>query len=708
MNDLSFAVRQLRRNPGFTAVAVLTLALGIGLVSTQFSLIDGVLLRPLPFRDSDRLFHVARASDGSDGGNWRPMPIQEFLAVHEHQEAFDDLAAFHSGTFNLNHPGGAPRHLRGQAVTPNFFSLLRTPPQVGRVFRPGDDAPGQPVFVVLAHGVWQEEFGGDPSVVGRPVRINGEAGTIIGVMPSGFGFPARDDCWVSLRPRPEVTEGWGAQSVEAIGLLRPGVSKRAAAENLSLIANRLAGQARDQRPIRLALRSIPMAHAGSGTAPVLGTMLAMTFLVLSLACGNVANLLIVRTASRLRELAVRTALGAGRARLFRQLLTESLVLAGAGAAVGTLLAIGGVRFLNHHVITRMETASWIRFQVDGRVLALTAALAIVSGLIAGLLPALRAARLDLNETLRDESRGVTGLRMGRFSRWLVGGQLAFACGSLVAAMLLALNAVGSSRVNLAFDPDHLLIGRLELEGAAYQTPEQRVQFYNQLIEQVRRIPGVAAAAVSSRDLGIVPDLNMEGVGNNDPPSGWYLLQDQQAWGWLDLLVRAQGKPHALVGSLRAAVAKLDPNQPIHTITTLGERTSRRVAGLQIVGTMATVFAVVALALAGISLYGVMAFAVERRTREFGVRLALGATGRSIFHLLFRQSALHTLAGIAAGLGLGYVLSLPLAPFLAKADAGDPSIYALVAFLLIVVAVLAILVPANRAARLDPMDALRQD
>ena len=795
MNDLRFALRQLWKTRGATGVAVLTLTLGIGLITTQYSLIDGVLVRPLPFAEAQRLMHVGRKSQGGLEIGWNPIPVREYLAHREEQSTFEGVAAFHGGNLNLSREDGPPRRMNGTAVTANFFELLRVRPMLGRLFHASENEPGEPRLLVLGHGLWEEEFGGNREVLGKTVKVNGELATIIGVMPAGFVFPGREECWINLRLDPAMSEGRNAQYVEVMGRLRTGIDRRAAESELGVIANRHAQsrESADGPPLRMDVRAFPKAYAGPGTATVLFLMLAMTGLVLVLACVNVANLQLVRAAGRVRELAVRAALGAGRGRLLRQLLTEGMTLAAIGALLGTLLSFWAIRLLQTQFTTRIDTAGFIRFDLNGRTLFFTAAVTVLAGLLAGLVPAIRASRLNLSDCLKDGQRGATGLRLSRLSRWLVAGQLALACALVIPASWLALSVMRSSRANLAYDPDSILVGRIELEGPAYEQPADRVRFYNRLVDAVRAAPGVAAAAVSSRDLvasgvyaqfelegtlyerdgerpggwlevvsrdyfclvnrsaeigrlfdardtssspsvavvnrsfaekhwpgedplgrrirrqeseaawavvvGVVPDLNLEGVGNNDPPAGWYLLQDQQAWGWLDLLVRARGDAASLIPTVRGAVAGIDPEQPVHTITTLRERTARRVAGLELVGTMAVVFAVTALALAGVGIYGVMSFAVAQRTREFGVRLALGATRRGILALLFRQHALRTGAGVAVGLGLGYALLRPLAPFLANIDTTNPDLYLSLAALLVAVAFVALVSRApGRAGR----------
>lgn len=804
MHDFQLALRQLLHRKGFLLTAVLTLGLGIGLVATQYSLVDGVLLRPLPFPDGDRIWHVAR--DGAHGSDdWSALNVQEFLVQRDGQQSFEKLAAFRSETFNLVDGGGVPQRLWGSAVTSDFFDLLRVQAALGRTFVAGEDAPGAPLRAVIGHATWRDLFGGDPGVVGRSVRLNGRSAEIIGVMPEGFIFPYSDTVWVNLAlPVPGAPLDPVA-AVQGLGLLATGVDPRAAAAELEIGAQRFRAArglpADDVEPMRVA--RLQRAYSGGGTLPMLGTMLAMTVFVLLLACINVANLLFVRAADRARDLAVRSALGAGRGRILRQLLAESSVIAVFGAAVGVALAAVGVALLQSQIAARVDLSGWVHFDLNPRVLAVAIIAAAGAGLVAGLVPAWRAAQVDVAQALRADGRGSIG-GFGRIRRWLVAGQLGFACAALVVAVLLAASAARSGDVTLAYDPDSLLIGRLELQGPAYPDPESRARFYERLVERVSAAPGVAAAAASSRDLvqpgvrvpvqvegvayaraqdmddawlevvtrdyfrvvdrsaiagrlfnagdrfdsapvalvnprfverflpgrdpigarvrrgttddawatiiGVVPDLKLDGVGNNGDGAGFYLLQDQVGWGWLDLLVRAErpGGAAALASAVREAVATLDPEQPVHTIRSLRERTERRVAGLSILGAMAMIFAAAALLLAAVGVFGVVSYGARLRTREFALRIALGAHGSGIVGLLMRQTAPVTLAGIAAGIAGGYALSRPLAPVLPAVSADDPLVYLLVAGVLLATTTLACWLPARRAAAVDPQQALRGD
>jgi|CXWL01.1.fsa_nt_gi predicted permease len=809
MHDIRFALRHLTKHWRFTLIVMLTLGLGIGLVATQFSLIDGVLLRPLPFANADRLMHVSLAPDDDTAG-WRPLPMSLFTAVRDqavHSDSLEGAAAFSFDFFNLSQNGASPRRMTGRSVSSNFFDLIQVKPAMGRGFRDGEDRPGQPMQVVLAHRIWVDEFGSDPGLLGRSVRINGEMATVIGVMPPGFGFPLDDDCWANLRipTIPTLAPGQPSPTTEVLAVLKPGVSSATATAELSTLARAALQVQTGKVPEagsepRAQLQSFQAAYSGSGTAVLLTTMLAMTLFVLAVACVNVANLLFVRGSDRLNELAVRATLGAERGRLVRQLLVESVLLSGLGALVGAALAAIGVHWLQAETSARLNGPSWMHFQLDARVLAFTAGIALLSGLAAGLLPAVRMSRMDLNSVLRASGRGGIGSERAWLKRSIVVGQLGFACAAMVVAALLALSAVRSTERTLAFDPQSMLVGRIELQGLDYVETGQRSRFYNQLIERVRQVPGVAAAAVSSRDLvnpgvyadveidgrtpqraqdrtgawlevvsrdyfslvdlparsgrlfstsdtaestpvalvnesfarrhwpgksalgervrrqeegapwatviGVVADLNMEGINNTGSSAGWYLLQDQMAWGWLDLLVRAQGDPRPLIAPLRNAVAAIDPDQPIHTIGTLAERTARGMAAPQIIGSMASIFALTALLLVAVGIYGVTAFAAQKRTRELGLRMALGASAGTVTGLLVRQNLGQSLAGIGSGLLLGYALALPLGPILPAISINEPGIYLAVALILITSAVLASWLPARRAAAQDPLESMR--
>jgi predicted permease len=495
-------------------------------------------------------------------------------------------------------------------------------------------------------------------------------------------------------------------------------------------------------------------------------------------------------------------MGAGRARLVRQLLIESLLLAAAGSAVGIALAAAGTRLLDVTTHQMLDLPDWMRFDLNPRVLAVAIAAAAGAGLLSGLMPALRASTVAPNDVLRENARGSIGMRRGGLARWLIAGQIGFACCALVMAALFAVSAVHASRSTLGYDPDHLLCGRIELQAPAYDTPADRSRFYERLLERVKALPGVAAAAVSSRDLvangvygpfeiegvnyarptdkpaallevvsreyfdvvrrgavlgrvfdasdrgdsppvalvnasfaaqvwpgedplgkrirrseggarwatvvGVVPDLNLQGVGNSRNGAGYYLLQDQMGWGWLDLLVRTHGDAAALAPALRIAVAEIDPRLPIHTIGTVTERQARSMAGMTIISSMTTVFALAALLLASVGIYGVTSAMARRRHHEFGMRVALGAGSERILRLMFLGSAPQAAVGILGGIAFGALLVRPLRPMTSADGSDEWMVFVAVAAVLGVTALLSTLLPALRAARADPMAVLRGD
>ncbi|MBI1176567.1 FtsX-like permease family protein [bacterium] len=807
MSDFKLAFRQALRMPVFTLTAAFTLALGIGLVCTQYSLIDGILLRGLPLDGSERLMHVSRLNPQTlDPDRWETTPYRDYLIFRDEQKSLESLAAFEGRAFNLSGDGRVPSHLEGAYVTANLADTLSAQPLLGRWFTEGEDQAGQAQFAVLSYAAWQREFGGRPDALGSVIRLNGETATIVGVMPQKFAFPAREEIWVNLRAKPLDPSDKLPDSVEMIGKLKSGTTQSAALADFNLIAKRLEEEfpKSNQGYEHMKVEKFAIAYAGGGTRPLLYLMLAMTGAILALACVNVANMLLGRASRRTRELAVRVAVGAPRRRLVRQLLAEGLVLAFIGAIGGIGLTIFGVHELHVQIIERMDVPGWFAFRVDGPVLGFALLATVAAGLLAGILPAFKAASVDVNIALKDESRGASSFHMGRLSRWLVTAQIGFSSALLVSACVLAGTVYEQRKANLQFDPDHLLVGRIELYDVTHPTAEDRAQFYDKLINRVRAEPGVEAVAVSSRNqigsgvashftpegatynhdnekpiaildvvsrdyfqlmdvgpisgrlftsadqlgsplaavinqpfakkywpgvdpigrrfqsdqtdnkwvtvVGVVPDLQMQGIGGapNDDPSGFYLVENQMGWGWLNLFVRTKGDPLKLVDPVRRAVASVDPDQPIHTINTLEYQTRRQLHGLTVVGGMAVIFAVVAMVLGAVGVYGVTAFSVSRRTREFGVRLALGASVTSLLGLIFRSGIRQIAVGLTAGLLVAYAITRPLVSFMGPNMLNNPWIYLSVSVVLATVAMVAMWIPAQRATRVDPMEALRNE
>lgn len=808
MNDLRFAFRILLKSPGYTAIAAASFALGIGLVATQFSLIDAVLLRGMPLPDAGHLYHIGwQAPKTSDVERWEVLPHRDYLLLRERQTVFESLAATQWLGLNLSGADRVATRHTGSLASGNLLEVLRMQPMLGRWFTPEEDRAGQPLFVVLSHTLWREQFAESADVLGRQVNVNGEPGTIIGVMPAKFAFPGSAELWINLRPVAADPRERLVDRVEVFGRLKPGVTAEQAQAELNGLAasfTRIWPETNAGYD-RANLQTIGRAYGGGGVRPLLFLMQAMTAFILLLACVNVATMLLGRAARRTRELAVRAAVGATPGHLIRQLLLESLLLAALGCAGGLLIARLGVDFLQEDLVRQQTVPEWMDFRLDQRVLVVAAGSTLLAGLLAGIVPAWRCTRLDVNTALKDEARASAGVGIGRLARWLVGSQIAFATMLLVAAGVMSLTIFQMRRATLRYDPDKLLTGRIELQEGTQPTTADRARFYRRLLERLQAEPGVAAVAVTSRNfiapgvptqiepegvtyahvnerpvawlevtsndyfklgdikpvagrlfdnreqtigetrsalvnesfarrfwpgqdalgrrfrtnqtqenwvqvVGVVPDLQMQGsfAGPDQDEAGFYLAQDQMGWGWLDLMVRTKSDPLLLVDPVRKAIAAIDPNQPIHGVGTLTDHTARALRGFTILGLMAVVFAVISLLLGAIGVYGVTAQAVSRRTREFGIRMALGSTVAQLLQLVLQQGGREIGTGLAVGLAGGYLLTRPLEQIFGSGMANNPLVYVAVALTICGVGLAALWLPARRATQVDPMTALRAE
>lgn len=808
MSAFRFAFRQLIKSPGFTITAVASFALGIGLVATQFSLIDAVLLRGMPLPDAGHLYHLGRqAPQTSDPERWEPMPYRDYLQLGERQTSFETIAATQWLGMNLSGPGRVPSYHTGSLASAGLVGVTRTQPMLGRWFHVDEDRPGQPLAVVLSHALWQEQFAGSPGVLGTKVNINGEPGTVIGVMPPKFRFPGSAELWTNLRAGPSDPRERLVDRVEVFGRLKPGVAlEQARAELDGLIASFVkTWPETNQGYDRANFQTVANAYAGGGARPLFFLMMAMTIFILVLACVNVATMLLGRAARRTRELAVRAAVGATRAHLLRQLLLESLLLAVLGCLGGLFVARNGVDFLQAYLVTQQTVPDWMDFRLDQRVLAVAVVSTLLAGLLAGIVPAWQCSRIDVNAALKDESHAASGAGSGRMARWLVSAQIAFATMLLVAAGVMSLTVYQARQANLRYDPDKLLTGRIELQEGTQPTTADRARFYRRLIERLQSEPGVEAVAVTSRNfvsqgvptqiepegvtyahvnerpvawlevvsndyfrlisvapvsgrlfdhreqnpvdtrsaivnesfarrfwpgedplgrrfrtnqtqeqwatvIGVVPDLQMQGL-FNDPAlgeAGFYLAQDQMGWGWLDLMIRTKSDPLQLIDPMRRAIAGIDSDQPIHSVGTLTSQTARSMRGFTIIGILAVVFAVISLFLGAIGVYGVTTQAVNRRTREFGIRMALGSTVSQLLQLVLRQGGRQIGTGLAIGLAGGFLLTRPLEQVFGSAMVNNPLIYVGVALTICAAGLAALWLPARRASHVDPMEALRAE
>lgn len=805
---MRFALRQLTKSPGFTITAVASFALGIGLVATQFSLIDAVLLRGMPLPDAGHLYHIAlQTPQTSDSQRWEPLPHRDYLLLRERQTMFESLAATQWLGLNVSGPGRVPSRHTGVLASASLPDVTRLSPMLGRWFTAEEDRPGQPLFIILSHALWQEQFAGSPQVLGSRLNINGEPGTIIGIMPPKFRFPGVGELWINLRANPSDPRERLVERVELFGRLKPDTARATAQAELDGLA---AGFAKlwpetNAGYDRMNLQTVANAYAGGGARPMLLLMLAMTVFILLLACVNVATMLMGRAALRTRELAVRAAVGATRRHLVAQLLMESLLLAALGCIGGLLVARTGVDFLQDYLVNQGTVPDWMDFRLDARVLTVTAAATLLAGVLAGIVPAWQCSHLDVNTALKDESRAASGASVGRMARSLVSAQISFSTMLLVAAGVMSLTVYEARQANLRYDPDRLLTGRIELQEGTQPTSADRARFFRRLLERLQAEPGVESVAVTSRNfigpgvptqvetegstyanvnerplawlevvsndyfrlvsvtpiagrlfdsreqnltaersvivnesfakrfwpgqdalgrrfrtnqtqeqwvsvIGVVPDLQMQGAfdepGRNE--AGFYLAQDQMGWGWLDLFIRTKSDPLQLIEPMRKAIAEIDPEQPIHSVGTLSDQTARAMRGFTIIGILAVVFAIISLFLGAIGVYGVTSQAVNRRTREFGVRMALGSTVGQLLRLVLRQGGRQIGLGLAIGLGSGFLLTRPLEQMFGSSMTNNILIYVGVAVTICVVGLIALWLPARRVARVDPMEALRTE
>ncbi|MGH8636937.1 MAG: ABC transporter permease [Burkholderiales bacterium] len=810
LHDLGFGMRALRRSPAFAAVAVLTLALGIGANAAIFSVVNAVLLRPLPWQAPDRTVMIWSRWNAFDK-TW--VASGEVVDYRRRSQTMTEIAAWGEGQVNLTGDGD-PERVGAASVTANLFPALGAAPMIGRTFTSTEDVPNGPQLVVLGHSLWSRRYAADPAIVGRAIQINGQPHEVVGIMPPGFVLPTDfrnaepSELWVPQRMDPASTDH-GSHGLYSVAKLKPGASVQQAADELHAIA---------QAMTREGLYPVQMqfdAFAVSLTDEVLGSVQraiwlllgAVAFLLL-IACANVANLLLARAEGRQREIAVRTALGASAARVVRQLLTESFVLTMVATLVGLALAYVGVRFVawwNPASVPRVAGVS-----VDLKVLGFTAFVAIVTSVAFSLAPAMRALRVDLTDSLKDGAQGASsGAGRQRLRNALVVAEMALAVVLLVGAGLMLRSLWSLQRVELGFDPARVLTMRVSLPNASYETAKEVVSFYARLTERVRAVPGVrTAGAARALPLGsTIGDFGLRIDGYTPPPGtgakgDWQIVTDgyveamgerlvrgrsltasdssetmlvalvneemarrywtgrdaiggrfkigggraERPWvtvvgivadvrhngitgvvkekfyvphaQWhksvgnpiraMTLVVKAEHDPRALVTPVRQIIREMDATLPVADIRAMDEIVASTLSTPRFTGMLLGVFASLALALSAIGIYGVLSYVVSRRTREIGIRVAIGAGRGQIMHLVLRSGLAMALAGVMLGLVAAASLSRLMSTLLHDVSPGDPATYAAVALCLTLVAVLASLAPAWRATRVDPVRALKAE
>jgi putative ABC transport system permease protein len=799
LNDFRYALRQLVKGPSFTIVAISTLALGIGACTAIFSVVDTVLLRSLEFPNPDRIV-VIRETQLPKFPEFSVSP-PNYLDWAKQAKSFDHLAAYGGAALNLTGEG-EPQRLIGVKTTAHYFDVYGVKPVLGRMLLPAEDAQGKNQVVVLSYGFWQRVFGGARDVVGRAIQLNGEPYNVVGVAPAGFGLASKVDLWTPMAFKPEETanDARGGHYINVVGRLKPGVTVAQARAELEVVATQLAQQYPDSNK-GWGILMMPMQdYSVRDVKPVLYTLLGAVGCVLLIACANIANLLLARATARHREISIRAALGAGRGRLIRQLLTESVVLAVCGGVAGIVLARWGLDALLALAPSTLPRISEIR--LDKGVLIFSLALSVLTGLVFGIAPAWLAARTDVNEALKQGTRGSTeGGTRGRLRSALVVIEVVFALMLLGGAGLLARSFMQLANVDPGFDPDNATLLRLSLPQKKYALPEQQRAFADTLLERVKVLPGVQAAGVT-HSMPIVSDyvlgFNIEGrpaiapsdlpstnyytvtpdyfkamgirlirgrvftpqddakaprvaiinetmarqhFPNEDPigkrinitngPDTWReivgIVGDIKQYGVdkatsaqsyepfaqvpftsVNLVVRTNGSPAALLGALRPTVYAIDKDQPIGIIRPLEEIMADSIARQRFAMTLLSVFSAVALVIAAVGIYGVMAYNVVQRTGEFGIRMALGAQQSDVMRLVLAQGGKLIGLGLLIGLAATLAASRAMGSMLFNTSAYDPLTLATITVLLAAVALVACFFPANRATKVNPIEALRSE
>ncbi len=829
LQDLRYAVRTLARTPGFTLAAVLTLALGIGANTAIFSAVNGVLLKPLPYPGSDRLVQIM--STGFRGVHFG-VSFPDLHDLRALSQDFTGVAAVRTQRHNLT-GAGDPRDVQAAAVTANLFDVLQVRPEIGHSFAPAEE---RTPLALLSHGLWVTSFGRDPGILGKSISLDGRSFTVVGVMPAGFQFPHEDvQVWTPmgefLSQNPQVETDRGVHFLNAVARLAPGVSTERVVGDVKLLAARLSagdsGSSGAGRQLSLTGQASPGGGApapSGGGRSMLDTGFDVTLLrdaaigdvsrrllilggavalVLLIACANAANLLLARATARRREMAVRRALGAGRGRLMRQLLTESTLLALAAGFVGVFLSTGGLDALLAvwpHALPRTTEIG-----LDGRVLGFSLGVAVVTGVAFGILPAWRASAPGIEQSLREDAPGATGGRR-RLQSTLVVSEVTLALVLLVGAGLLVRSFIRLNNVNPGFDTRDVLAARIRLTPARYPAGAQQTLFFDNMLASLQAHPGVQSASLAGtlplsgnmfmitfdprtvrpdypepvmilrssnispdyfttfripirrgrsftaqdragalpvavinratadqlwpgqdpigRQLtiggprgpgapitivGLIDDLRSASLDASPQPEIYRPAAQQSNMGEMWVALRAgNGRPLQLVGAIRDAVHQADPEQSIGDIVSLEQLIGRQTAVRRFNTTLLTIFALLAVGLALVGIYGVTAYAVTQRTRELGIRMALGARGVDVVGLLMRESLRRVAVGVALGLLAALGVTRALSAMLFEVAPRDAVTFAATALLLIAVALLATWVPARRATKVDPMVALRYE
>lgn len=807
--DFRYGFRTLLKNPGFTLIAVITLALGIGANSAVFSVVNAVLIRPLPYNDPDRLAMVWETHPSL------PLPYMfasppNFADWRDQQQVFEEISAFDIRDTNLV-SGDEAERLQGSLVSANLFSLLGVSPSLGRGFESGEDDPGAQPVAIISNGLWQRRFGSSTNIIGETISLDGQSYTVVGVMPRGFDFPppiafagvARDvdvEVWTPLRIRIDPTQR-GAHYLHTIGRLKQDTSFEQARAGMGTIAEQLA-QSYPNSNDGWGVTLFPLREQVSGNIrTALLVLLGAVGFVLLIGCANVANLLLSRAMARHREIAIRSALGANRLRIIRQLLVESALLSIAGGLAGLALASGGLKLLI--ALAPKNIPMVADASIDSRVVVFTLLVSLLTAIIFGLAPSMQASRINLIDTLKEGGRGSSEGGRRNLRNALIIAEVALSLSLLIGAGLLFRSFLQLQNVPLGFQPENVLTMGVNIPRAVYQRPQDRAQFIEQLLVKISAMPGIqSAGAVDSLPLGAKRQgtgISIEGeppprleedrsinfsyitpgyframgiqlqkgrditeadkadskpvvvisniaaeryFPNEDPigkrvmlglrsqtlfeivgvvtderhsslqsslrPNAYVSYSQIPGMPTMTIVVRSPQEPSSIAAAVRAQLRSLDSRIPLYEVKTMNDVLANAAAQPRFSTFLLIVFATVAMVLAGIGIYGVMAYSVTQRTHEIGIRLALGAERRDIFRLVLGQGLKITLIGVALGIAASFALTRFMSSLLFGVSETDPLTFIAVSVILTAVSLIACYVPARRATRVDPMIALRYE
>ncbi len=808
LKDIRYGFRTLLKSPGFTLVAVLVLALGIGANSAIFSVVNGVVLRPLPFSDPERI--VTAHGHGDEANRSIVVSYPDYIDWRDSTKTFEALAVYNTAGALLMNAGDEPEQMNGFVASADIAQVLNVKPALGRFFTREDDRPDSAPVILLGYDFWRRRFNSDPNIVGKQIRVSNKATTVLGVLAQGFKFPVDEDRTDFVQPvAPSIGENAarrGSHSLKVVGRLKPGVTLEQATAEMRAVEERIEQEQPDDTNA-LGGVIVPLNEdlVGNLRRSLLVLLAAVGF-VLLIACANVANLLLARATESRKEIAIRTALGASRLRILRQLLTESLLLSLAGGGLGLLLAMWGVDLLV--AVSPLDIPRLNEVGLDARVFAFTAVVSVLTGLFFGLVPAAQALKVDLNETLKEGGRGSTeGGARTRVRALLVVSEMALSLVLLVGAGLMIRSFLNLRAVNPGFDPHNVMTTRISLTRAKYPDAEQQRVYFHEVLERVKALPGVESAAFVNplplsgnsssvtftiaggptvqpghepesnyrrvtpdyfrvmripvskgraftehdtesapfvviinesfakkffpgeeplgrsliigadaqnpnpppREIvGVVGDVHHEGLDAEAGPE-YYIPFDQSPQRYMSMVVRSKTEgASGVAANVRNAIKELDREQFAPELKPMEELLSGSIAVRRFNMLLLGIFACVALLLAAVGIYGVMAYSVAQRTHEIGIRMALGAQGRDILRMVVGQGMALTFVGVVIGLAASFALTRFISGLLFGVKATDPLTFASVALILMGVALLANLIPARRATRVDPMVALRYE